>query len=263
MMKFSRYLLYLQLSRLNKEFLMRFNFIMEASGSLCFFVLHIVMASFIISKFAFPGWSEAEYWVLISTFQLFSYLSFFLLWRGINWTYRDIHNGGFDFILVKPGNSRMLAFLRGGSSNNFVSIICSLLFLLFIFSKYSLTSRLSLFTLLAYIFFIVCSLWINHCLDVIFISLNFKYGKIEETKGPIYTVQEALKYPVDLFTNLRLSVAILTVPVALLTSVPASILLLKPLSPTLGLSYFAIFFLVTLGSIYMWKWGVKNYTSAS
>lgn len=256
-----RFQYYLQKGRLAKGFQMRLNFITESVGSLCFFVLHLLVAKLIIQKFHFVSWSVSDYWVLIATFLLFTYLSFFLFWRGINWTLKDITQGTFDFVLLTPINARLKSFIRGGSHNNVEAIFFSIALLVYVSFHFQLS--FSLLSIILYILTLISGLWFTHCIDVIFLSLNFKFGKIDETIGPVFNFQQAMKYPAELFVQSPLFIKLIIFPISLLTTIPAIALLWKSQSLELILVYIVIIIVVSIVSEVMWRWGIKNYTSAS
>lgn len=230
-------------------------------GTMCYFALHLVLASFIISKFRFPGWSTGEFWALIAVFQIVTYLSFFFYWRGISWTFNDIQSGTFDFVLSKPTSARVISFLRGGSTNNIIAVFSGLVMLSLVVIKFHLP--VTIVSAVLFVFSIGVSLWLMNCIDVVFMSLNFRFGRLEETKGPVYLFQEAMKYPADLFTKTGVISQIIILPVSLLSSMPAAILLVRHVEGNLLLAY--VFLALTLGAIseVMWKWGIRNYTGAS
>lgn len=261
MIKSLRYYLYLQKGRLEKGLALRFVLVMELAGSLCFFFLHLITAYLISRNFHFPGWSLADYWLLIATFELLTYLAFFLFWRGINWTFNDIAKGTFDYVLLTPANSRFKAFFRGGSFNNLIAIILSVLFLVYVVFKFNLA--LSLVSATLYILLLACGLWFIHCVDVICLSLNFKFGKVEATKGPIFNFQQAMKFPATSFLSAPILIAVIVFPISLLTTIPVVVYLSKSQDFYLLGIYFGLVLFVTLFSQICWKWGIRNYTSAS
>ncbi len=260
-MKNNKYLFYVYKMRLEKGLSLKFNLIMELAGSLCFFVLHLITAYLISINFHFPGWSLGDYWVLIATFEIFTYAAFFFLWRGVNVTYKDIAEGTFDYVLTTPVNSRAKAFLRGGNINNLVAVALGITLLFYVVSTFNI--RFSAFTAILYVLVIATSIWLIHCIDVICLSLNFKYGKIEATKGPLFNFQQAMKYPADSFLGKAYLSAIIIFPIALLTTVPTIVFLQKSQYTNFVLIYFVIIGVFTILSEYMWRWGLKNYTSAS
>lgn len=261
MIKLLRYYFYLQKGRLEKGFALRFVLIMELAGSLCFFFLHLITAYLISLNFQFPSWSLGDYWLLIATFELITYLAFFFFWRGINWTFNDISKGTFDYILLTPANSRIKSFFRGGSFNNLVAIILSFVFLVYVILKSDF--GVSPLSIILYFVLIASGLWFIHCVDVVFMSVNFKYGKIDATKGPIFNFQQAMKFPATSFLSAPILIAVIIFPISLLTTIPVVVYLSKYQDFYLLGIYFGLIIFVTLLSEFCWRRGIKNYTSAS
>lgn len=261
-MRYLKIFLSIYTTRLYKDLsLPLFNQLFQIVGSLCFFILHLYSLSFILQKFSFPGWTTDEAWVLIFTFEIFTYLAFFLFWRGFNETVKDINTGRFDAIISKPISSLFLTFLRGGGIHNFVCTILG--FLVLSFALISNHISVSIFSVIMYPIFILASTWIFFCLAVCFISLNFKYGYLTATPGLMFQVQEVYKYPSTLYSVLTPILFIVPVTLSLLTTFPAAIILSKPLPIYF---YFIYLFSIVLSSLLafsLWRTGLKNYSSAS
>jgi len=249
-------------ARLAKDFnLPLFNQIMQTLGAICFFILHLVAFRLIISKFSFTGWTDGQLLVLLLTFELFTYSAFFLFYRGLNYTVTEINNGSFDFFLSKPFPSRLLTIFRGGGSHNFILIILSQVLLYWVFINYHLNFYLPL--LIPYYFTLLTSLFTAYNLSCIFLTPNFKYGKITASQSAIFYIQEIYKYPSTLFYGPNLLVFILPLVLSLLTSYPAMLLLNKPIPISLSIVYFGTLFVSWLLANYTWRTSLRHYSSAS
>lgn len=261
-MRYFKIFLSIYTTRLSKDLsLPLFNQAFQIVGSLCFFILHLYSLSFILQKFSFPGWTTDEAWVLIFTFEIFTYLAFFLFWKGFNETVKDINTGRFDAIISKPIASLFLTFLRGGGIHNFV---CTFLgFAALIYTLISHHLSVSFFSVILYPVFILTSTWIFFCLAVCFISLNFKYGYLTATPGLMFQVQEVYKYPSTLYSVLTPVLFIIPVILSLLTTFPAAIILHKSLPIIYYFIYFFSLILSSAFSFYLWQHGLKYYSSAS
>lgn len=259
--QYLRIFLVLQTAGLSKDLSLRFNFLLTLIGSLCFFYLHLVSFSLIIDRFQFPGWQEGELWVLLFTFQIFTYLCFYLLWRGLSHTPRDIRSGGFDAILTKPVSSRFLALFRNGSTHNSLSALLGVFYLIHTLTRYQINT--SIIQIILYILTLLGSLWIFHCFSLLFITLNFRYGYIPESSATAFELQEVFKYPATLFTRSSILLQLLVVPFALLTTLPTVLLLAKPVSPNLYIIYVLTFILLSFLSHRFWHSSLHHYSSAS
>jgi ABC-2 type transport system permease protein len=249
-------------ARLGKDFTLPvLNQTFQVIGSVCFFILHFYSFSLLIKKFSFPGWTEPEMWILLFTFEIFTYLAFYLFWRGFNYTVRDINTGAFDLTLTKPIPSILLSFFRGGGFHNIFCSIFGLLFLIIELISFGLP--VTLFSLILYFLSLCSSLWVMYCLGVSFISLNLRYGRLTATIGAVFQVQEAYKYPSTVYTKFSFFIWVAFSAASLLTTLPAAWLLSKSLDPKLIAVYFIVLILTTVISRLAWNSGLRYYSSAS
>lgn len=248
-------------TRVGKQISLLADSLLRCVGTMSFFTLHIVLTKFLLNNFRFPGWSHNEFWLFLFSFQFFYYGMFFILWEGLKQTSFEINRGTFDFILVRPINSRFLSFVRPGQINNFVGMLSGLaLLLFFLFRFYGIHS----FVLLPiYFFTIATSMWIMHCLSMMILSLNFKYPGMEHLRSVVFAVQELYKYPVSAYDGQSILLRLVIVPFSLMSTIPATLLLLKRIDPVYILIYFSMAVVLTFLSKWVWGWGLRNYTSAS
>jgi ABC-type uncharacterized transport system permease subunit len=234
---------------------------MQNLGSLCFFMLHLISFYFIIGKFSFPGWTRSDMWVLLFTFEIFTYLAFYLFWNGFVHTIRDINSGAFDLILAKPISSQFITFFRGGGSHNLLSVILASVFLVLIINKYNIP--VSLLGMASYISSVALSLYTFLNLSICLISFNFKHGKISDIAYAGFQVQETYKYPATVYTGLKTQFWVVLACLSLLTTFPASVLLHKSLDQALTLIYFTFSLMMFLLSRLIWTRSLRHYSSAS
>lgn len=252
--------MHIQSARIGKELSLRFNLIFEIIGSLIFFFLHLISFYLILGKFSFPGWSGAQIWIMLFTFEIYTYLAFFVFWKGLTRTVEDIRRGTLDPILVKPANARFIAFLRSGGLHNLVACILGIIFLVIGVVRFDLSVNPA--GIFLYLVFLATSLWIIHCLSVIIVSLNFRFGYLPSTPGAVFEVQEVYKYPSTIYLGRSLLAGMFVIPLSLLTTLPATVFLLKPVSLPLISVYLGFVVFVTILSHLAWNRGLRQYSSA-
>ena len=256
------YIDHVHIARVSKDLsLPVFNQAVQMSGSLCFFLLHLFSFSFIIRKFNFQGWSQPELWILLFTFEIFTYSAFFLFWRGFIYTVRDISTGAFDLVLSKPITSRLTSFFRGGGSHNLFSASAGAILLAITIIVYRLP--INPIGLLLYLVLLISSLWITYCIGVAFISLNLRYGRLDSTIGVVFQVQEAYKFPSTAYSKFNVVIWAFLSALSLLTTLPTAALLSKPLDVKLIILYVVTLILTTCIAHYSWSSGLRHYSSAS
>lgn len=244
-----------------KDLSLRFNLLMALLGAMCFFYLHIVSFGLIISRFSFASWNPGQLWILLYTFQIFTYLAFYFFWRGAVNLPREINIGAFDSLLTKPVNLRFLSFFRNGSLHNLISALISGVYLIHTLAVHHLV--VNIFSILLYLFFLAASLWIFHCASVLFTVLNFKYGNLPGTAVGPFEFQEAMKYPADAFSFDSWWQRLLIYPFALLVTIPAAFLIQKSLSLSLLSIFLFLFLALTFISHKAWVSSLRHYSSAS
>ncbi len=260
MKKKLKFISIIQSARMGRELINPVNSLIELIGSVCFFLLHIFSFAIIISRFSFPGWTTGEMWIMLFTFELFTYAAFFLFWKGLVHTVRDINRGGFDYLLTKPISTRLLTFFRSGGLHNFVCMIFSILGVLISADIFGI--NITFVSFILYLLSILTSLWIFHSMSVMLISLNFYFGYLPATSTAPFQVQEIYKYPSSIFNQADLWAWFTVIPLSLLTTVPSVLILLKSLDLHLYLWYIGLFTLFSLASELIWKKALVNYTSS-
>jgi ABC-2 type transport system permease protein len=249
-------------ARLGKDFsLPLWSQIFSHIGSLCFFTLHVLSFRLLISKFIFPGWSTSDLWVLLFTFEAFTYLAFFLFWKGFTHTIRDVNSGAFDLIITKPASSILITIFRGGGLHN---LTCAILGLIFLFSHVAISNlTINVLSILAYFFTLGLSLFTFLNLSLCFISLTFRFGKATGLAGIGFQAQEIYKYPSQIYSSSNLHFVFILIFLSLFTTFPTSLLIGKPLSLTFIAIYFGLSLILFFLSRLMWRHSLRHYSSAS
>ena len=251
----------LQSARVSQELGFRFNFIFEFLGSYCFFLLHLISFRFLLSKYSFPGWSTGEAWVLLFTFEIYTYLAFFILYKGLTRTVIDIRTGGLDIILAKPVQSRLIAFFRSGGLHNLATGVLGVVYLVITLLQYKL--YVSIFSIIIYIISIISSVWILHCMYVIVMSLNFYLEQITSDSSIVFESQEAMKYPSNIYSGIPILMRIFFYTFSCLVTLPTVLLLTKKISVQYIFGYIIFLVIVTIFSQVFWEHSLRRYSSAS
>lgn len=251
----------IQMARISQELGFRLNLVFELLGSVCFFALHLISFKFLISKFIFPNWTIGEAWVLLFTFEIFTYLSFFIMWKGLTRTILDIRTGGLDIILAKPVQSRLLAFFRSGGLHNLVAGVLGIGCLIWTLVVFKLS--VSFISVFLYVISLLSGIWMLHCMSVIVMSINFYFEHIEGSDSFVYHFQEALKYPVQLYSGVPFLLRLIIYSFAILTTLPSVILISKNVNIYMIIGYILFFVVITIVSQVVWNYSLRHYSSAS
>src|SRR3989344_3773853 len=226
MKKYIKVLSRIIFARAGKELELRFNLLFEMLGGFIFFILHLIAFKIVLSYFSFSGWTTDQLWILMATFLIFTYMAFFLFWKGLTRTVEEIRLGVLDSIIVKPINARFISFLRSGGLHNFAASFTGVLMLVYFLFRSS--TPVSALSIALYFTALILSLWMIHCLTVTFVSLNFFFGYLPESSGFGFNIQEGYKYPSNVYLSRGLIIKLIFIPISLLTTFPVQLLLSKP-----------------------------------
>lgn len=251
----------LQGARISQELGFRFNFIFEFLGSYCFFLLHLISFRFLLSKYSFPGWSTGEAWILLFTFEIFTYLAFFILYKGLTRTVIDIRTGGLDIILAKPVQSRLIAFFRSGGLHNLATGILGIVYLILTLLEYKF--QVSVFSVFVYVVSLLLGIWILHCMSVIVMSMNFYLEQVSGGDSFVSMFQEAMKYPSNIYSSTPILMKIFFYAFSCLVTLPTVLLLTKKISIEYVFGYIIFLVIVTIFSQVFWEHSLRRYSSAS
>lgn len=204
----------------------------------------------------FPGWNMYEALLIQGVFLLgkgIAYPFFF----GIVWnTIERVQNGTFDLLLIKPKSVLFMAIVTGFDAEDLGKLIGgTTLFTLAL-------SRLPTPGWGEWLQFVV--------LFALTLTVMFGYGLILAGLGivwignfRVYQIFETITsfglYPAAIFSKPVQTVITLVIPVAILGSVPATVLLGRPSAGTIGAVGVSLLFL--LFSLGFWRWMLKKYTS--
>lgn len=206
---------------------------------------------------SYPGWSFHEVLLIQSVFIMSTAVANILFFGVVILVMEHIREGTFDLFLIKPAPVTLLVI---GMSFSFEHV--------FVFAGgvllfgYALTA-LSPPGLLAWVqFILVFILAIAVLMGFVFLLSATLFKWVGNSR--LFEVFEAItqfgRYPASIYTKSFRSLITYVVPVALLGTIPASVLL-KPDSLK-GLLLAAIFAIVFLGiGFSVWKLMLKSYTS--
>jgi ABC-2 type transport system permease protein len=204
----------------------------------------------------FPGWNMYEALLIQGVFLLgkgIAYPFFF----GIVWnTIERVREGTFDLLLIKPKSVLFMAIVTAFDSEDLGKLIGGVT--LFTLSLKRLPAPgwgewLQFFLLFA-----------------VTLMVLFGYGLIMAGLGivwignfRVYDIFSSITnfglYPTAIFSKPLQTIITLIIPIAILGSVPATVLLGRPSAGTLGAVGVGLLFL--LFSLVFWQWMLKKYTS--
>lgn len=257
---FSIFVIYSK-NTLSRDISFRLSFFMSLIGSFCFVLLNFFIVYFLMQKVNIGRWSYDEMIILLGNFYVLSYSIFLLFWRGFIHLVRDIRSGAFDYNLVRPVDSQFLVSLTGGGFHNLLSVIFG--FFVIGWGIVNLGSGLNLIQIATWTITMLLSILACYSYILLIITLNFRYGYLEEVINLAFGFQDFAKYPIDAFSKLPFYLLFFAIPFSSLTTIPSIILIdtIFPTSKFLVFSAICIIFILFVRKV--WVISLKNYTSSS
>lgn len=247
---------------LSRDLSFRLNFFMSIIGSFCFVALNFFTIYFLIQKVEIGSWTNNEMLILLGNFYISSYAIFFFFWRGFTSLIRNIRNGGFDFYLIKPIDSQFLVSILGGGLHNLLAIIFGVWL---VFYGISLSgAHQSLYSISMWLVVSVISILDCYSFCFLLLTLNFRFGYLEEILSIALSYQSFARYPIDAFTRLPVYLLVFAIPFSLITTIPTLVLIKPPQTyiPLL-ITFLITSFVFILSVRKIWKSSIKNYTSSN
>ena len=205
-------------------------------------------------------WSFHEVLIVLGLFQLFIGLVDALITPNVQDFTEHLRLGTLDFILTKPLNSQFHASLR---RINVWRLADALLGLgLIAYGMAQLRASPSFERALMFVLLVLCAAIILYALVMLLITSAFWFVQLENVMELLFTFYEAGRFPVNIFPAWVRALLTFVVPIAFVTTVPASVLLGR-LSGEFVLYAMGVAAAMFTASVLFWRYAVKHYSSAS
>ncbi len=239
----------------------RLNFFMGILGSFCYILLYVTVIFFLTKVVSIGNWSQKEMFVLLGCQLIVVYTYFFLFWRGLRLLIQNIRTGQLDHYLIKPIDTQFFVSLIGGGIHNFISMIFGLLIL--IYGTVFFLEDLNILKLSLLFPLLLISVLDYYSLVFLAITINFKYGYVEEIMDITVSFQDFMRYPTEAFYKLPLFFVLIAVPFSALTTIPAMLIINKTF-PTIEIIIFLLLSMAfILATRYLFYRSIKNYSSGN
>ncbi len=205
-------------------------------------------------------WSYPEVLMVVALFTLFNGLMESFLRPNIGSVIDQIRDGTFDFLRLKPVNVQFLASFRNIVVWHLIDVVIGIGLIVYALAQLGVVpspAQIALFILMILTAMsIVYSLWLTIA------SLAFWFVRIDNITELFYGFYEAGRYPVTIYRGVVRAFLTFVVPVAFVTTFPASALLgrLDAATVVIGVTFgFASFILASR----LWQFALRHYSSAS
>jgi ABC-2 type transport system permease protein len=207
------------------------------------------------------GWTFAETMVILGTGQLI-FNAYWMFTPGAGSTLIDlVRKGSLDRFLLRPINAWFSVSIDG---SNVFMLIPSLIAAIFILVYGCTKSQInpSSFDILMYCIALVLGFFITWFTYLAVSSVSFYFTDIEGFLGFLSNLGELQKYPGTIYTGAARFVFLILIPIGIIAYTPASFLV-KGFSISLMTIQIVAAIWVTTAFKFLWKYEIKNYSSAS
>ena len=205
-------------------------------------------------------WSFHEVLIVLGLFQMFIGLVDTLLTPNVQDFTEHLRLGTMDFILTKPLNSQFHSSLRRINIWRLGDTLLGLALIAYAAAQLRVSpsfERVLLFVVLG-----VCAALILYSLIMLLITSAFWFVQLENVMELLFTFYEAGRFPVNIFPAWVRALLTFVVPIAFVTTVPASVLLGRLTGEFVLFSIGVAAILLTV-SVMFWRFAVRHYSSAS
>ncbi len=244
-----------------KELEYRVNFLANVVMSVFWFVWAVLGVSvFFLHRSKMGDWTYPQVLIVVALFTFFTGLMEAFLRPNVGAVIEQIRDGTFDFVLTKPVNAQFISSLRTVVFWRLADVAIGIGLILYALGQLGITptpANVATFaTMLASAIVIVYSLWL------VMVSFAFWFVKIDNITELFYAFYETGRYPVTIYRGLVRALLTFVVPIAFVTTFPASALLgrLDQTTAWIGV-VFALALLIF--SNRFWNFAIKHYSSAS
>jgi ABC-2 type transport system permease protein len=218
------------------------------------------MGVFFLHTNEIGDWQFNELLIVLGLFLFFLGLVDVFLQPNVTDLMEHIRTGTMDFILTKPIDSQFHATLRRINVWRLVDVWLGLGVVVYALGR--LVDRPPLGRVLLLVLLCVCAAVILYSIIVLLITTAFWLVQLENIMELLFTFYEAGRFPVSIFPYWVRVMLTVVVPIAFVTTVPASVLLGRT-GAVFGVYSLGVAAVLLGASIAFWRYAVRHYSSAS
>ncbi len=206
------------------------------------------------------GWTKNETLVLVSFFNIFIGLMWIFFLPNIVHFHRLTKTGEFDFVLLKPVDSRFWVSTRTIEFDSIPRTFLSIGMVIFYFQTLGIATN-PIFVINS-IFVALASLLIFYNLYFMLMTTNFWFINLFNIENIVDSFNDMGRYPVQIFQGALRVVFFYIIPLGFIATFPAEVLMGRNIG---FINILMVILLVTTFTISQWFWNfaIKRYSSAS
>jgi ABC-2 type transport system permease protein len=205
------------------------------------------------------GWTFPELLVLLGIFTIADAIVDILLRPSLGKVSEYVRDGGMDYMLLKPVNLQFLLSVRSWSLWGAPNLLLGLGIVLY---GMNAATAMTLGNLLLFFAMTTAGLLVLYSLWAILAVTAFWSVQAGQAQFILYSMLDAGRYPVGVYPGWLRLIFTVVVPVAFVTTVPATAAIGR-LDWSFALAAVAAAPLTLGTSVLVWRQAIRNYTSAS
>lgn len=206
------------------------------------------------------GFSEEQMMIFVASYLFLDSIIMTFLANNIWMLPFYINKGDLDYYLVRPVSSLFFLSLRDIAANSVINMIAAFSILLWSFGQY--TGTFTLGQILLYGLFLLNGLGLYFLVRMMFVIPVFWTHTSRGLDELFWGIEQCMQRPVDMFRGQFKHFLSTIIPLGLIVSYPVKMLFSdKPGALMIHMALVTIIFGFIFGRC--WKWGLRNYSSAS
>ncbi len=209
---------------------------------------------------AIAGWNRYHLFLVQGVYSVLIGLVYGFFMKNFTTTIEEIWQGTFDYKLLKPLDAQFLATVGYIRLRSFVRL--SIGVGLIVYSLLALKIAPSLIQIGVFMIMLGCGLVVSYALLVLSVVVALYSPHIFNLADALANLISLSRYPLVIFRVFGDVWIYILLPLVIMSSVPAQVLLGRPDYPLILLSG-AFSLIAFVGMRYFWKWSLRHYNSVS
>ncbi len=207
-----------------RTMMFRFDFLLWSTVELLWMAVNLLLVTVIYAHTDdIAGWTKYEMMLLVGTAMLIQRFLMGFFWSSLFELARNIRSGYFDFFLAQPGNIMFMASTRKLDLDGLMNSIVATGVV--VYSAMQLNLHPSLLDILLYALMVGCGVLIHYSAMLTVVSLGFWITNAQGLEGSYFTLFEFSRLPRQAFKGVARLLFVWTLPVVIVSNVPAQTLL--------------------------------------
>jgi len=239
----------------------RLNFFVQLIHSALALLTGLVAIALVFSYVqTLNGWTAPELLAVMGVHILLSgFLRSFVI-PNMQDMMRQVQDGEFDFVLVKPVDALLLVSIRRVQVWQLVDVIVGVVVI--VWAVIGMEQTMRWWQPLTFIVLLACGGIILYCLWVLITTTAFKWVRVEEITQLMEGVYQTGRWPVAIYPSwLRYSLTFV-IPLAFAITIPASALANR-ITPGVVALALVVTAIVAVATRAAWRYGLRWYSGAS